>query len=433
MNVSDTVTSTMEGSTPGAGQLGRGAHLTRAERAAVGGPPGSWCPWGARRVAAGAGSCRSGGPARGAGGKPGAGAGPDPVRPDAGVTVHVLSRRRLPDGRRPCGRPRTGLTVQLCGDAHLSNFGIFAAPDRRLVFSLNDFDETLPGPFEWDVKRLVASFAVAGRDRGFDETQRETTNLAVAASYREAMHELGRDAEAGRLVRPVGRRRARGRAEPPGQVGRAQEIPQEPRQGPRQGQHQGLRQAGRGRRRTPAADQRPAHDRQAPGAAGDRRVPRDPGRTAGHPAFLPTHAVRRSPAPAGGLPIRRRCPQGGRGRKRRHPRMDRVDGRQRRHRPAVPPGQGGTDLRPRALPGRECAFQPRPTGRRGTATHAVGQRHHAGLGAHHRPGRGGAGLLCPATVGRQRIGPHRGDEAGQPDRLRPAVWLDAGSGARTLR
>ncbi len=59
-------------------------------------------------------------------------------------------------------------TVQLCGDAHLSNFGGFAAPDRRLVFSINDFDETLPGPFEWDVKRLVASFAVAGRDRAFD-------------------------------------------------------------------------------------------------------------------------------------------------------------------------------------------------------------------------------------------------------------------------
>ena len=66
------------------------------------------------------------------------------------------------------GAPRTGLEVQLCGDAHLSNFGAFAAPDRRLVFSINDFDETLPGPFEWDVKRLVASFAVAGRDRGFD-------------------------------------------------------------------------------------------------------------------------------------------------------------------------------------------------------------------------------------------------------------------------
>ena len=77
--------------------------------------------------------------------------------------------------------PRTGLDVQLCGDAHLSNFGVFAAPDRRMVFSINDFDETLPGPFEWDVKRLVASFAVAGRDRGFDDKQRHAINLAVTA------------------------------------------------------------------------------------------------------------------------------------------------------------------------------------------------------------------------------------------------------------
>jgi len=81
--------------------------------------------------------------------------------------------------------PRTGLHTQLCGDAHLSNFGAFAAPDRRLVFSLNDFDETLPGPFEWDVKRLVASFAVAGRDRGFDEKTRAGINVEVARSYRE--------------------------------------------------------------------------------------------------------------------------------------------------------------------------------------------------------------------------------------------------------
>lgn len=86
--------------------------------------------------------------------------------------------------------PRTGLSVQLCGDAHLSNFGVFAAPDRRLVFSVNDFDETLPGPFEWDVKRLVASFAVAGRDRGFDTSQRKAVNLAVARSYREAMQDM---------------------------------------------------------------------------------------------------------------------------------------------------------------------------------------------------------------------------------------------------
>jgi uncharacterized protein (DUF2252 family) len=83
--------------------------------------------------------------------------------------------------------PKSGLNVQLCGDAHLSNFGAFAAPDRRLVFSINDFDETHPGPFEWDVKRLAASFAVAGRDRGFDDKQRETVNLAVGSSYRESI------------------------------------------------------------------------------------------------------------------------------------------------------------------------------------------------------------------------------------------------------
>jgi uncharacterized protein (DUF2252 family) len=88
------------------------------------------------------------------------------------------------------GGTRTGLHSQLCGDAHLSNFGVFAAPDRRLVFAINDFDETLPGPFEWDVKRLVASFAVAGRDRGFDEKIRAGINTTVGRSYREAMRQF---------------------------------------------------------------------------------------------------------------------------------------------------------------------------------------------------------------------------------------------------
>lgn len=83
------------------------------------------------------------------------------------------------------GGRRTGLHTQLCGDAHLSNFGGFAAPDRRMVFSINDFDETLPGPFEWDVKRLAASFAVAGRDRGFDDRQRAAIDLEVGRAYRE--------------------------------------------------------------------------------------------------------------------------------------------------------------------------------------------------------------------------------------------------------
>jgi uncharacterized protein (DUF2252 family) len=83
--------------------------------------------------------------------------------------------------------PSTGLRVQLCGDAHLSNFGAFAAPDRRLVFDINDFDETLPGPFEWDVKRLVASFVVGGRDRGFNKRQRRGVALAATNEYRRAM------------------------------------------------------------------------------------------------------------------------------------------------------------------------------------------------------------------------------------------------------
>ncbi len=86
--------------------------------------------------------------------------------------------------------PRTGLTVQLCGDAHLSNFGSYLAPDRRLVFGLNDFDESLPGPFEWDLKRLAASFAVAGRDRGFDDAERDWIVRAVGESYRTSMTEL---------------------------------------------------------------------------------------------------------------------------------------------------------------------------------------------------------------------------------------------------
>ena len=86
--------------------------------------------------------------------------------------------------------PRSGLTAQLCGDAHLSNFGGFASPERTFVFDLNDFDETLPGPFEWDVKRLTASFEVAGRDRGFTDAQRRAAVLRAARAYREAMRDF---------------------------------------------------------------------------------------------------------------------------------------------------------------------------------------------------------------------------------------------------
>jgi uncharacterized protein (DUF2252 family) len=85
------------------------------------------------------------------------------------------------------GSPQSGMWVQLCGDAHLSNFGTFASPDRALLFDLNDFDETLPGPWEWDVKRLAASIAVAGRERGFRRKQRRAMIRDAVGQYREAM------------------------------------------------------------------------------------------------------------------------------------------------------------------------------------------------------------------------------------------------------
>src|SRR5262245_8316797 len=83
--------------------------------------------------------------------------------------------------------PTSSLRTQLCGDAHLSNFGVYASPDRHLVFDINDFDETLPGPFEWDVKRLAASFVVAGRGNGFTEKQTRKITMVAAANYRTAM------------------------------------------------------------------------------------------------------------------------------------------------------------------------------------------------------------------------------------------------------
>ena len=90
------------------------------------------------------------------------------------------------------GTPTAGLQVQLCGDAHLSNFGLFASPERRLVFDLNDFDETLPGPFEYDVKRMAASFTIAARNNGFTGKQTRDITAASVRAYREAMDGFAR-------------------------------------------------------------------------------------------------------------------------------------------------------------------------------------------------------------------------------------------------
>jgi uncharacterized protein (DUF2252 family) len=86
--------------------------------------------------------------------------------------------------------PRAGVTVQLCGDAHLSNFGVYASPERAMLFDLNDFDETLPGPFEYDVKRMSASFTIAARNNGFTKVETHDVTLASVRAYREAMEQF---------------------------------------------------------------------------------------------------------------------------------------------------------------------------------------------------------------------------------------------------
>jgi uncharacterized protein (DUF2252 family) len=86
--------------------------------------------------------------------------------------------------------PNTGLVAQLCGDAHISNFGVFGSPERELLFDINDFDETIPGPWEWDVKRLAASIAIAGRTNGFSDRERRLVLLEAVGGYRTAIAEF---------------------------------------------------------------------------------------------------------------------------------------------------------------------------------------------------------------------------------------------------
>ena len=86
--------------------------------------------------------------------------------------------------------PTSGLIAQVCGDAHLSNFGVFGSPERQLVFDFNDFDETLPGPWEWDIKRLAASVVVAGRYKGHSKSVRTAAIVQMGQSYRESMRQM---------------------------------------------------------------------------------------------------------------------------------------------------------------------------------------------------------------------------------------------------
>ena len=260
--------------------------------------------------------------------------------------------------------PTAGLTVQLCGDAHLSNFGVFASPERTLVFDLNDFDETLPGPFEYDVKRLAASFTIAARNNGFTKARRARGDPGVGGGLPGGDGRVRRDGHDGHLVRaPVRGRRPRPRA-PRRQAADAARSARK-KQAPRRPSGTET-DAPQGRQRRPAratacrrcpsspswstaSTGSSASHRSCPGARPARpptAFPVTTWRTLLRKQFRAYRATlqRRSASPARTVPGRRHGPQGRRRRQRRHPGLHRPAPGSRRARPALPAGQGGNLL-----------------------------------------------------------------------------------------
>ena len=160
--------------------------------------------------------------------------------------------------------PATGIIVQACGDAHLSNFGLFGSPERKLVFDVNDFDETLPAPWEWDVKRLAASLEVAARENGFSDKDRRKIVLASTRALPAGHAAAVRAGQPGRLVHPGGHRRLPGPVRQPAEGAPAQAPRQGPGQGPDPGQHAGAGQADPDRGRAAADHFRATGHRPAP-------------------------------------------------------------------------------------------------------------------------------------------------------------------------
>ena len=290
--------------------------------------------------------------------------------------------------------PVTGLRVQACGDAHLSNFGVFATPERHLVFDLNDFDETLPAPFEWDLKRLAASVVVAGRVAAFSEPACRAGARTCAMAYREKMAEY---AAMGALEVWYSRDRRRDGARAAGQR-RAPAHREARRQGSYAHEPRGAGQAHAHRGRTAGHRRRPA--------AGRARAARPrPGRGRAARRLQPVQGVAAGGAPhaARPLPVRGRGAQGGGRRQRRHPGVHRAPRRRGRRRSAVPPDQGGPPVGARAPRRAERVSQLRQAGRVRPAPHAGGLRPVPGLD----PRRRGARLLRPPAARHEGRGRHR--------------------------
>ena len=207
--------------------------------------------------------------------------------------------------------PNSGIRTQLCGDAHLSNFGAFGSPERTLVFDVNDFDETAPGPWEWDVKRLAASFEIAGRDNGFSTEGAGSGRAGHGPLVPRGDGRLRRDAQPRGLVREPPDRAGAARVHRRSRPEAAEEGRGRTRQGAHERQHARLREADPHRRRRAPHHQRPAADRADRRAAPPGREPR-PDRER-HPrpaAALPAHAGQRPAHPARAVPLRRPRPQG---------------------------------------------------------------------------------------------------------------------------
>ena len=282
--------------------------------------------------------------------------------------------------------PRTGLHAQLCGDAHLSNFGIFAAPDRRLVFSINDFDETLPGPFEWDVKRLAASFAVAGsRSRLRAMPIRRSVVTTAVREYREAMARFAEmrnidvwytrldvagilerfgAAASGKQMKRFQRER-RERATRRTACARSRSCAG--RSTASYGSSATLRSSRRSRTCCPGAEQEHLEDVVRRMIRTYRRtLPRD--RRTLLESYRYVHAARKVVG-VGSVGART---------------WILLLRRPRRRRPAVPPVQGSAGFGARAVPREEPVRPARTARRRGAADDAGGARHHARLGADRR-------------------------------------------------
>ena len=312
--------------------------------------------------------------------------------------------------------PTSGLRTQLCGDAHLSNFGAYASPERVLVFDINDFDETLPGPFEWDVKRLVTSFVVAGRENGFTNKQSRKATLAAVESYRTAMKDFSaqpilsiwyahlniEDAIAEYKASLSGRKLKQRKAN--------------------------FKAAEAALAKAHTRDSLQATGKLATIVDGQRQIISDPPLIVRLDDMVDVdpNTVR---ARLGTLTQpRRRCAQGSRGRQCRHPGLDSAARGWNQEGCLAAAGQTGWAVRPRRLCRRIGIQQSRRACGRWPAPHAGIQRHISRLAPRPTHWWPLGGLLPAAAPGLEAIRRDRGHEATEHGGVCPALRLDSRPG-----